>query len=97
MSTPGGVTGHLLVVEDDPDEAALVQRALSRHQFIVTVVGDGAACLAEVGQDEKIMFVLRDVDARVIHWQSSKMFFGTACLSQISCQCIHVNQTSCVN
>jgi signal transduction histidine kinase/FixJ family two-component response regulator len=38
----------VLVVEDDADQAELVQRVLERQNFRVTVVGDSAACLEKV-------------------------------------------------
>lgn len=43
-----GRGSRVLVVEDDRNDAELVQRALERQGFEVTVVGDGFACLRAV-------------------------------------------------
>ncbi len=50
VGSGGGDTIRVLLVEDDPDQAEIVRRALRRHEppFEVTVVGDGAAGLDAV-------------------------------------------------
>jgi PAS domain S-box-containing protein len=50
VGSGGGDTIRVLLVEDDPDQAEIVRRALRRHEppFEVTVVGDGAAALDAV-------------------------------------------------
>ena len=50
----------ILLVEDDPDQAFLVSRALRRQDapFEVTVVGDGAACLEALAAREYSVVLL---------------------------------------
>lgn len=49
---------RILVVEDDHDHAALVQRTLERQDFGVTVVGDGPACLEAVARQAYSLILL---------------------------------------
>lgn len=49
---------HVLVVEDDVDQAELVQRVLERQSFRVTVVGGSAACFDEVAEHRHSIILL---------------------------------------
>ena len=56
QETPATI--HVLVVEDDVDQAELVQRTLERQSFRVTVVGDSAACFQAVAGDRYSIILL---------------------------------------
>ena len=49
-NAPGGVTGRLLIVEDDAANRNLLQRRLARHGYVVEVAEDGRAALAKISQ-----------------------------------------------
>lgn len=49
---------RVLVVEDDQDHGELVSRALERHDFDVTVVADGPACLNAVAREPYSIILL---------------------------------------
>jgi len=54
------LTGPILIVEDDPNTAALVVRYLEREGFPTRQVGDGAAAL-KLTRDEPVGFVILDI------------------------------------
>lgn len=54
----GAVTHHILLVEDQPDEAAALKRALEEHHFQVSVAKDGGQAHAS--------FVMRKPDFVVL-------------------------------
>lgn len=49
---------HVLVVEDDVDQAEIVQRTLERQSFRVTVAGDCAACFQAVAGHRDSLILL---------------------------------------
>src|SRR5207248_2441578 len=49
-NAPGGVTGRLLIVEDDEANRNLLRRRLARHGYVVEVAEDGRAALAKIYQ-----------------------------------------------
>ena len=55
-----GVTGHVLIVEDDAESARRLRIFLSEHGFEVTVAGDGRTALAFI-QNEAFDIVLLDL------------------------------------
>jgi len=49
---------HLLVVEDDPETGAYLQRGLSEHGYVVDLVADGEAGLAQALRGDQDLLVL---------------------------------------
>jgi putative two-component system response regulator len=67
VSTTGSdaIRGRVLIVEDDPQNARLLNRLLTADGFVVEVVGDGAAALTSVAQ--------RAPDVILLDWMLPKM------------------------
>jgi DNA-binding response OmpR family regulator len=54
-------SGPILIVEDDPNIASLIERYMAREGFATVVAGDGAAALRHVRAKEKPAFVILDL------------------------------------